>query len=488
MAAPRAEFITDLRVRKGRRWSAVSIVTRKAATVVSETSTVAPKLRVLVIDDEKNIRTTLSLFLEQVGCQVTTAPSPESALSALAQQAHDLAFLDLRLGNANGLELIPRLLAECPNLMIVVMTAYATVDSAVEAIKRGASDYLPKPYTPAQISHVVDQCLKQRELKRQVMDLQGRLREAVPETDLESDSPKLRAAFAVAEKASSSDAPVLLRGESGTGKSVLARWIHSLSPRSHHPFVVVNCPTLSEELLTSELFGHAKGAFTGAVRDQPGRVEAAEGGTLFLDEIGDISPSLQAKLLRFIEEKEFERLGENKTRRANVRTLAATNRELEEQVRKGLFREDLFYRLNVIDLQLPPLRERPEDILRLARRFLVFFARSARRPTPELSSAAEVALSSYGWPGNIRELRNTIERAVILWPAQVIEPQAFPAHISARVKSAEAPQVGGNFSLEEIEREHIVRVVGSSPTLEDAAAILGIDSSTLWRKRKKIES
>jgi NtrC-family two-component system response regulator AlgB len=197
---------------------------------------------------------------------------------------------------------------------------------------------------------------------------------------------------------------------------------------------------------------------------------------------------LQAKLLRFIEDKEFERLGENKTRRANVRILAATNRELEEQVRKGLFREDLLYRLNVIDLQLPPLRERPEDILRLARRFLTFYARSARRQTPELSSAAEVALTSYTWPGNIRELRNTVERAVILWPAKVIEPQAFPAHISARVKSAEVPRVGGNFSLEEIEREHIIRVVGSSPTLEDAAVILGIDGSTLWRKRKKIES
>jgi NtrC-family two-component system response regulator AlgB len=322
----------------------------------------------------------------------------------------------------------------------------------------------------------------------QVTDLEGRLREAAPETDLESASPKLRAVFEVAQRAATSDAPVLLRGESGTGKSVLARWIHSLSPRSRQPFVVVNCPTLSEELLTSELFGHAKGAFTGAVRDQPGRVEAAEGGTLFLDEIGDISPSLQAKLLRFIEEKDFERLGENKTRRADVRTVAATNRDLEEQMRKGLFREDLLYRLNVIELQLPSLRERPEDILRLARRFLAFFARSARRQTPELSNAAEEALTSYNWPGNIRELRNTVERAVILWPARVIEPQAFPAHISTRVKSADAAQLGGNFSLEDIEREHIARVVERSPTLEDAAAILGIDGSTLWRKRKRYES
>ncbi|MGZ8485539.1 MAG: sigma-54-dependent transcriptional regulator [Candidatus Binatia bacterium] len=446
------------------------------------------KLRVLVIDDEKNIRTTIAFCLEQAGCQVTAVASADGALDALSQQAYDLAFLDVRLGQSNGLDLIPKLIAVCPNLMVVIVTAYATVDSAVEAIKRGAADYLAKPFTPEQIRHLVDQSVKQRDIKRQLTELEGRLREAAPETDLESDSPKVRAVFEIATKVAASDAPVLLRGESGTGKSVLARWIHSLSPRNRQPFVVVNCPTLSEELLASELFGHSKGAFTGAVRDQPGRVEAAEGGTLFLDEIGDISPSLQAKLLRFIEEKEFDRLGENKTRHADVRTLAATNRDLEELMRQGLFREDLLYRLNVIELELPPLRERPEDILRLAQRFLLFFARSARRQPPELSQAAQVALTSYHWPGNVRELRNTVERAVILWPAQVIEPQAFPAHIAAQVKSAEAPHVGGNFSLEDIEREHIARVVGRSPTLDDAAAVLGIDSSTLWRKRKKYES
>jgi NtrC-family two-component system response regulator AlgB len=456
--------------------------------MVTAISTPEPKLRVLVIDDEKNIRATLSLCLEQVGCQVSAAPSPEIALRALAQQAHDLAFLDLRLGDSNGLDLLPRLLAECPNLMIVVMTAYATIDSAVEAIKRGASDYLTKPFTPAQIRHVVNQSLKQRDLRRRVIDLEGRLREAAPETDLETDSPKLRAVFDVAAKASGSDAPVLLRGESGTGKSVLARWIHSLSPRSRQPFVVVNCPTLSEELLTSELFGHAKGAFTGAVRDQPGRVEAAEGGSLFLDEIGDISPSLQAKLLRFLEEKEFERLGENHTRRANVRTIAATNRDLEAQVRKGLFREDLLYRLNVIELQLPPLRERREDILRLAERFLAFFAKSARRPIPELSKSAADALVTYHWPGNVRELRNTIERVMILWPAQVIEPEAFPTHISAQAKTSEIVRLGGDFTLDAVEREHLTRVVARLSTLDDAAAILGIDVSTIWRKRKKYES
>ncbi len=455
-----------------------------------ETSEAAPlhsnKLRVLVIDDEKNIRTTLSLCLEQMGCTVTAVSTPEAALAALRQQPYELSFLDLRLGGTDGLDVISKLLAIDASLLVIVITAYATIDTAVDAIKRGATDYLPKPFTPQQIRHVVDQTTKQRDLKMRLLDLEGRLQEAAPAVDLETDSPKIRGVFEVAAKASASDVPVLLRGESGTGKSVLARMIHSLSPRKAQPFVVVNCPTLSEELLASELFGHSKGSFTGAVRDQAGRVEAAEGGTLFLDEIGEIAPSLQAKLLRFLEDKEFERIGENKTRRANVRTVAATNRELEAHVRKGLFREDLLYRLNVIDLQLPPLRERPEDILRLAQRFLLFFAKAARRQPPVLSKAAEDALLAYAWPGNIRELRNAIERAVILWPAQVIEPEAFPQPVSTHVISP-GPQLGGNFSLEEIEREHMRRVVAKAPTLEDAAAILKIDASTLWRKRKKFE-
>jgi NtrC-family two-component system response regulator AlgB len=446
----------------------------------------ANRLRVLVIDDEKNIRATLSLCLEQMGCTATAVSAPEAALAALRQQPYDLAFLDLRLGESNGLDLIPKLLTIDAGLQVIVITAYATIDTAVDAIKRGAADYLPKPFTPQQIRHVVDQSLKQRDLRMRLSELEGRLQEATPAIDLESNSPKIRAILEVAARAAVSDVPVLLRGESGTGKSVLARMIHSMSPRSAHPFVVVNCPTLSEELLASELFGHARGAFTGAVRDQAGRVEAAEGGTLFLDEIGEITPSLQAKLLRFLEDKEFERIGENKTRRADVRTVAATNRDLDEHVQKGLFREDLLYRLNVIDLQLPPLRERPEDILRLARRFLLFFAKAARRHPPELSKAAEDALLAYAWPGNIRELRNAVERAVILWPAQMIEPEAFPPQISTDAVSR-GPQLGGDFSLEEIEREHVRRVLARAPTLEDAATILGIDASTLWRKRKKYE-
>jgi NtrC-family two-component system response regulator AlgB len=443
------------------------------------------KLKVLVIDDEKNIRATLSLCLEQMGCKVTPTPSAESALAALTQQPYDLAFLDLRLGKVSGLDLIPQLLVQEPNLFVIVITAYATIDTAVEAIKRGARDYIPKPFTPAQIEHVIKKVAERRELTSRITNLEEQLRASVPDIELQTRSPKMHVAFDTAFRAAASDATLMLRGESGTGKGVLARMIHIHSPRADRPFVVVNCPTLSEELLASELFGHAKGAFTGAVRDQAGKVEAAQGGTLFLDEIGEISPALQAKLLRFLQEKQFERLGETRTRAADVRVIAATNRDLEKDVQQGRFREDLLYQLNVVEISLPPLRERPEDIVPLARHFLAFFSRAARRSTPELSQAAEQALLGYSWPGNVRELANAIERTVILWPAQSIQPEGLPERIAAHRNAG--PRLGGDFTLEQIEREHITRVIARIGTLEEAAKILGIDSSTLWRKRRKYE-
>ncbi|XXF81708.1 sigma-54 dependent transcriptional regulator [Myxococcaceae bacterium GXIMD 01537] len=443
-------------------------------------------MRVLVVDDERNIRTTLRLCLEGFGCQVREATTPEGALAALAQGPADLAFVDLRLGTASGLDLLPRLLAESPQLDVVLITAYATFDTAVEAVKRGARDYLPKPFTPAQIRHVVDRARAHRELASRLDTLEGQLSQSVPEATLETASPAMHAAIGLMTRAAASDAAVLLRGESGTGKGVLARALHSLSARRRRPFVTVNCPTLSEQLLTSELFGHVRGAFTGAVREQPGRVEQAEGGTLFLDEVTEMSPGLQAQLLRFLQEKQFERLGEGRTRRADVRVVAATNRDLEKDVASGRFREDLLYRLNVIEVKLPALRERSEDILPLARRFVGFFARQSQRPAPELSAATERMLLAYPWPGNVRELRNAIERALIVWPAEVVEPLAFPERIAAASGSVVA--LGGPHTLEEVEREHVLRVLASAPTLEEAARILGIDASTLWRKRKKYES
>ncbi len=279
---------------------------------------------------------------------------------------------------------------------------------------------------------------------------------------------------------------MLLRGENGTGKGVLARTLHLHSRRHDFPFVMVNCPTLSEELLASEMFGHVKGSFTGAVRDQAGRVEAAEGGSLFLDEVGEISPALQAKLLRFLQERQFERIGETRTRQADVRVVAATNRNLEEDVADGRFREDLLYRLNVVEVVVPALRDRPEDILSLARQFLAFFARAIGRPVPELSPATEQILRTYHWPGNVRQLRNAMERAVILWPSATIEPEALPEQMLS--PEAGVPTIGGDFTLEDLERRHILAVLARKATVEEAAHTLGIDTSTLWRKRKRYEA
>ena len=440
-------------------------------------------LSVLVIDDERNIRQTLAMCLEGFGCKVEQVATGAAAVDALRREPFDLAFCDLKLGNESGLDLLPRLLAERPGLDVIIITAYATVDTAVEAMRRGATDYLPKPFTPPQIRHLVDKARERRVLSLRVGELQARLEEAAPEARLETASARMQAVLDVAARAATHDVAVLLRGENGTGKGVLARAVHAQSPRRQRPFVVVNCPTLSEELLASELFGHARGAFTGAVRDQEGRVEAAEGGTVFLDEIGEISPGLQAKLLRFLQEKRFERVGETRTRTANVRIVAATNRDLDSEVAAGRFREDLLYRLNVMEIVVPPLREHAEDILPLAREFVEFFARQGGRAPPDLSSATEKLLVAYPWPGNVRELRNAIERALILTRGQLLEPESFPDRIAA--SASEAPALGGHFTVEEIEREHVLRVLAQTATMEEAAHILGIDASTLWRKRKK---
>jgi NtrC-family two-component system response regulator AlgB len=435
--------------------------------------------RVLVVDDEKNIRSTLSVCLEAMGCEVRAAATAEAALREMAHAVFELAFVDLRLGTDSGLDLLPRMLAADAGVAIVMITAYAEVATAVEAVKRGAWDFLPKPFSPAQIRHLVDKLAERRTLTARMSDLESQ----VPESDFSSRSPRMVSVMETAARVAATDAGVLLRGENGTGKGVLARMIHARSKRADRPFVTVNCPALSEELLASELFGHARGAFTGAVRDQPGRVETAQGGTLFLDEIGDLPPPLQAKLLRVLQDREFERVGESETRRADVRVIAATNSDLEAAVTAGSFRQDLLYRLNVVELRLPALRDRPEDILPLAGRFLAFFGRGVGRHDLGFSPAAEAALCAHGWPGNVRELRNAVERAVILWPARVIDVAAFPDKLAAA--GGKALALGGDFTLEQIEHEHVLRVLARTPTLDGAARVLGIDGSTLYRKRKK---
>lgn len=438
---------------------------------------------VLIVDDEPTLRRTLRTALESMRHRVAEAGAGAAALEQLSRQRCDVVFLDLRLGRDSGLELLPELLKLAPGLGVIVMTAFASIDTAVEAMRRGAFDYLPKPFTPDQLRLVLDRWRTVRGLRDEIADLRARVQEAAPEVDLHTDEPAVQTALNLAFRVAAAGATVLLRGESGTGKGVLARAIHARSPRSARPFVTVHCPSLSAELLESDLFGHAKGAFTGAVQETEGKVAAADGGTLFLDEIGDLPPALQPKLLRFAQDKAYERVGETRTRSADVRLIAATNRDLAAEVAAGRFREDLYYRLNIIDITLPPLRERRCDVLPLARHLLAFFARQAGKRVTDFSAEARAALERHSWPGNLRELRNAVERGLILANGPMVDVADLPAQIGSRpVKRVE---VGGAVTLDDLAAEHVRRVVNTSATLDEAAAVLGIDPSTLYRKRKR---
>ena len=440
-------------------------------------------MNILVIDDDSSLRKSLRLALETMHHRVSEARDGEQAKAILGHTTFDVAILDLRLGTENGLELLPDLLRLAPGLAIVVATAYATIETAVEAMRRGAFDYLPKPFTPDQVRVVFDRVTRVRRLQSQVEQLEDQVRSVVPEADLQTEESVMRQALDMAFRAALSEATILLRGESGTGKGVVARAIHARSPRAESPFVTVHCPSLSTELLESELFGHVQGAFTGAIRDTVGKVAVAEGGTVFLDEIGDLPSALQPKLLRLVQEKQYERVGDAQTRTCDVRILAATNRDLTAAVAAGKFREDLLYRLNVIEVTVPPLRVRRRDILPLAGGLLQFFARQSGKAALGFTEEAQAALVRYPWPGNVRELRNMIERGVILASGPLIGLSDLPTQLGTRPQAG--VEVGSAVTLEQLEAEHIRRLLASASSLEEAAAILGIDPSTLYRKRKR---
>jgi NtrC-family two-component system response regulator AlgB len=441
-------------------------------------------MNILLIDDDANLRRSLRLALETMQHRVTEARDGAQALEHLGHRLFDVAFLDLRLARDQGLDLLPALLDLAPGLDVIIITAYATIETAVEAMRRGAFDYLPKPFTPDQLRLVLERSGRMRRLQSHVAELEEQVRSVVPEADLQTDEPAMQQALEVAFRAAPTEATILLRGESGTGKGVVARAIHARSSRAAAPFVTVHCPSLSAELLESDLFGHVRGAFTGAVQDTLGKVAIAESGTLFLDEVGDLPLQLQPKLLRLLQEKRFERVGETRTRACDVRVLAATSRDLQAAAAAGTFREDLFYRLNVIEVVLPPLRQRPRDTLALADHLLRFFAQQSTQAVSGFTDEARAAIARYPWPGNVRELRNAIERGVILTPGPLVGLADLPAQVGSPAPSRSV-ELGGAVTLEELEAEHIRRVLAAKPTLEEAAALLGIDPSTLYRKRKR---
>ena len=441
-------------------------------------------MRVLIVDDEAPIRKITRVAVETAGCTVVEASGGARALKAIEEEPFDAVFLDLRIGGDDGLDVLARLLKLQPALPVVMFTAYANIATAVEAMRRGAFDFIPKPFTPEQIRGVLAKIQKNRALQQRVQSLESELAAATPPIELESAEPAVRSVLEIAFKAAVTPATILLLGPSGTGKSVLAREIHRRSAQRDAAFVTVSCPSLSRELLESDLFGHVKGAFTGAIADAAGKVAAASGGTLFLDEIGELPLEIQPKLLRLLQEREYERVGETRSRTADVRVIAATNRDLAAEVRAGRFREDLFYRLNVISVVLPGLRDRPHDLPRFAEAYCRFFAARLGKKITGFAPEVLAVFDRYPWSGNLRELRNAVERAVILNAGGLIDLADLPEGF--RGGSDPAIIVGSRVTIEALEAEHLRRVLAGARSLDEAARTLGIDPATLYRKRQKL--
>jgi DNA-binding NtrC family response regulator len=448
---------------------------------MSSTETDTPKTKgdILIVDDELVVCDSLSKWFTVEGYRIHTVQSGREALEAIQKQDFDLALIDIKMPGMDGMELQNRLRQIDPELLLVIMTGYASVETAVQALKRGAYDYITKPFDPDELVHLVSKALEHRHTKQEVVRLRESLREIFPRTELIGQSPAMKRIYELMEMVAPTDATVLIMGESGTGKELVARAIHAASPRRYMPLVVIHCGALTETLLESELFGHERGAFTGAQYRKKGKFEVADGGAVFLDEIADISLKTQTDLLRVLQEKEIVRVGGTQPIQVDFRCITATNRNLEQLVREGTFRPDLFYRLNVFSIELPPLRRRREDVPLLVDHFLHKYAIAMNRQVPSLSTSALDLLLSYDWPGNVRELENAVERALVIGRGPEIQPSDFPFQLHPT-------EPHGGRTLEDVERAHIERVLEeTSWNLSRAARILEIDRTTLYSKLKR---
>ena len=436
-------------------------------------------VKILIVDDEQIVRDSLTHWFEEDGYQVSSSADAFDVLKDLQPGKYDIMLVDIKMPKMSGLELLEKVKEIDPDCIVIIITAYASVPSAVQALKNGAFDYVTKPIDPDELSHLIKNAIKQKALKKENIALRTSIDEMFSFEGLIGESPEMKKVFELIKIVAPQDTTVMIRGESGTGKELIARAIHMNSPRKYYPIIPVNCGAFTETLLESELFGHEKGAFTGAQYRRKGKIEMANGGTLFLDEVGSISPKMQVELLRVIESKQFTRVGGNEIVKVDFRLISATNENLEKLVEEGKFREDLYYRLNVFTIYVPPLRERRGDIPILANYFVQKFARQMNKPILKISDEAMEILLNHSWPGNVRELENAIERAMVVGKPPEIKPSDLPFHLE-KVNSFETD------SLEEVEKNHIQRVLKKYDwNISKAATALNIDRVTLYNKIKK---
>jgi DNA-binding NtrC family response regulator len=436
----------------------------------------------MIVDDEKNTREGLKWALESTGADITIAEDGEQALVRLGNHPVDLIFSDLKMPKMDGMELLAHVRDEFPEAYFVILTGHGTVENAVEAMKKGAFDYLMKPVNIDELQLIVERVFEQKELREENTRLRREVNDRYGFDSIIGRSPAMENIFEKIRQVAPTRASVLIQGETGTGKELIAKAIHFNSPRRHKPFIAVNCGALSQTLLESELFGHEKGAFTGAIRQKPGRFELANGGTIFLDEIGETTPELQVRLLRVLQEQEFERVGGTKPVKVDVRLVTATNRDLKKEVAEGRFREDLYYRLNVIRIDLPPLRERVDDIPLLVDYYLKQFAQEHGKPLV-INPKAMQSLQSFHWPGNVRQLRTVVESAVILTPGREIQPKNLPEEVRSEGAPTNAVRLRVGMTVADAERELIratLKEMGGNKAR--AARTLGLGRKTLYRK------